>query len=87
MKHARTDYDERIQDSAGIIPVDEPVFLLRGQDPIAAYAVGAWADEAEKAGAAPETIARVRRWASEMAEYALRANHGVPDTPGEVRKP
>lgn len=31
MKHARSDYDP-IQDPRGIIPVDEPVFLLRGQD-------------------------------------------------------
>ena len=31
MKHAREDYN-RIQDPAGLIPADEPVFLLRGQD-------------------------------------------------------
>lgn len=31
MKHARDDYN-RIQDPAGLIPADEPVFLLRGQD-------------------------------------------------------
>lgn len=35
MKHARADYD-RIQDPAGLIPADEPVFLLRGQDQFAA---------------------------------------------------
>lgn len=31
MKHSRPDYN-RIQDPAGLIPADEPVFLLRGQD-------------------------------------------------------
>jgi len=31
MKHARKDYD-RIQDPAGLIPDDEPVFLFRAQD-------------------------------------------------------
>ena len=31
MKHARADYD-RIQDPAGLIPEDEPVFLFRAQD-------------------------------------------------------
>lgn len=31
MKHARPDYD-RIQDPAGLIPEDEPVFLFRAQD-------------------------------------------------------
>lgn len=35
MKHARDDYN-RIQDPAGLIPEDEPVFLLRGQDKFAA---------------------------------------------------
>lgn len=35
MKHARADYD-RIQDPAGLIPDDEPVFLLRAQDRFAA---------------------------------------------------
>jgi len=35
MRHARVDYN-RIQDPAGIIPEDEPVFLLRGQDKHAA---------------------------------------------------
>lgn len=31
MIHAREDYN-RIQDPKGLIPQDEPVFLLRGQD-------------------------------------------------------
>ena len=46
MKHARPDYD-RIQDplpvSEGGIPEDEPVFLLRAQDCIAARVVRIWA--------------------------------------------
>jgi hypothetical protein len=44
MRHARDDYNGRIIDSAGIIPEDEPVFLLRAQDPIAASIVRAWAN-------------------------------------------
>jgi hypothetical protein len=43
MKHARADYNQRIQDAAGIIPIDEPVFLLRASDQAAAGAVRAWA--------------------------------------------
>ena len=35
MIHARQDYNNRIQDSANIIPAAEPVFLLRGQDKLA----------------------------------------------------
>ena len=32
MNFARADYNKRIIDKAGKIPVDEPVFLIRGQD-------------------------------------------------------
>ena len=46
MKHARPDYS-RIQDSLSIekggIPEDEPVFLLRAQDRVAARVVRIWA--------------------------------------------
>jgi hypothetical protein len=45
MKHAREDYN-RIQDPAGLIPEDEPVFLLRGQDIFAPELVLAWARKA-----------------------------------------
>lgn len=50
MKHARVDYD-RIQDPAGLIGEDEPVFLLRAKDVVAAKAVRAWAALAAVAGA------------------------------------
>lgn len=42
MKHARSDYD-RIVDPAGLIGADEPVFLIRAKDAVAAKAVRAWA--------------------------------------------
>lgn len=42
MIHARKDYN-RIQDPSGIIPEDEPVFLLRAQDKTAAQIVRLWA--------------------------------------------
>lgn len=41
MKHARADYD-RIQDPAGKIAEDEPVFLLRAKDKLAPDLVQAW---------------------------------------------
>lgn len=46
MKHARSDYD-RIQDPANIIPWDEPVFLLRGQDLSAPETLRFWAMQNE----------------------------------------
>jgi len=42
MIHARRDYD-RIQDPDSKIPLDEPVFLIRGQDPVGAAVVRYWA--------------------------------------------
>ena len=41
MKHARLDY-QRIQDPAGLIPEDEPVFLLRAQDATAPATIREW---------------------------------------------
>lgn len=52
MKHARTDYG-RIQDPSGLIPEDEPVFLIRAKDAVSGDAVRAWADLHIKAGGDP----------------------------------
>lgn len=49
MKHARNDYN-RIQDPAGKIPDDEPVFLLRGQDVSAPATLRFWAEENHRNG-------------------------------------
>lgn len=51
MKHFRPDYN-RIQDPANLIPTDEPVFILRGQDKHAAqtlryYAYQVFADDGD----------------------------------------
>ena len=43
MIHARSDYNERIQDSAMLIGIDEPVFLVRAKDVAAPLTVRAWA--------------------------------------------
>lgn len=49
MIHAREDYN-RIQDPDGKIPADEPVFLLRGQDQLAAEAVRFYARSLARLG-------------------------------------
>lgn len=41
MKHAREDYN-RIQDPAGKIPEDEPVFLIRARDTYGPETVREW---------------------------------------------
>jgi hypothetical protein len=65
MKHARDDYD-RIQDPAGLIPEDEPVFLIRGQDQIGASTVRLWATLAELAGCDLEIVNKAKRHADKM---------------------
>lgn len=80
MKHARQDYN-RIQDPTGKIPANEPVFLLRGQDICAPFAIQAWAEEAEKRGADPEIIRKARTWAAEMITYQANVKSKLPDCP------
>lgn len=68
MIHARPDYN-RIQDPAGLIPEDEPVFLIRAQDELGADIVDAWAMLNEKNNGdhkltelARDHAARMRAW-------------------------
>lgn len=65
MKHARSDYN-RIQDPAGLIPDDEPVFLLRGQDIHAAEIVRAYANSVEACKGDPEIVRLAREHADVM---------------------
>lgn len=71
MRHNRSDY-ERIQDPDGIIPEEEPVFLLRGQDVSAAETVRYWADINEMAGGDPEASAAARRHAILMDMWPVK---------------
>lgn len=65
MKHARYDYD-RIQDPAGLIPEDEPVFLIRGQDRFAVEIMQHYAELCRLNGVdCPlilEQIVRMKNW-------------------------
>lgn len=80
MRHARKDYN-RIQDPAGLIGEDEPVFLLRAQDELAPNVVRRWAQSLERAGGDPRTVARAMRWALEMEEWQDRNRSKIPDVP------
>ena len=48
------------------VPIDEPVFLIRGQDVVGAAAVRAWADLAEANGAAVQVVEAARGHAAQM---------------------
>jgi hypothetical protein len=79
MKHARADYN-RIQDPSGIIPEDEPVFLLRSQDFVAPDIVELWADRAELAGAKADIVLAARQQAKKMRDWQIDLNRvKIPD--------
>ena len=80
MKHARADYD-RIQDPAGLIPDDEPVFLLRGQDKVAPAIVENWAETVSKLGGSQKIVTAAFRQASRMRAWQMQHGGKVPDMP------
>jgi hypothetical protein len=83
MRHAREDY-ERFQDPAGIIPEEEPVFLIRGQDSVGALAVLLYAALAESVNADPDLVRRCRAHAARMAAWP---KHKTPDLSRNTSEP
>jgi hypothetical protein len=65
MIHARDDYN-RIQDPAGKIPEDEPVFLIRGQDFIAPHILQCYVNAAEANGYPADLIQKAREHIDRM---------------------
>lgn len=81
MKHARKDYTNRIQDSDGLIPIDEPVFLIRGQDINAPDAVRDYGMRAARSGASVDLVRRCFDWATEMERWQSENGVKTPDLP------
>ena len=81
MRHARSDYDP-IQDPRGLIPEDEPVFLIRGQDVTAPTILEAWAHGLEQlvGETTPITLA-VRAHAERMRVWQQDHGSKLPDAP------
>lgn len=80
MRHARSDYN-RIQDPAGLIPEDEPVFLLRGQDALAPATLHEYADLVENENGDPYMVKKVREHAELMATWQHHNKCKMPDMP------
>lgn len=80
MKHARPDYD-RIQDPENLIPEDEPVFLLRGQDKAAPYTLRKWARRVKLMGGSRDLVDAARKQAVAMEEWQKEKAAKVPDLP------
>lgn len=71
MKYAREDYQRRIQDSEGLIPDKEPVFLLRGQDEAAPATLETYANIAALIGADQKIIDATREQAQAMRQWQI----------------
>lgn len=83
MKHDRSDYN-RIQDPAGLIPENEPVFLIRANDRVSGDAVRAWADLHDLAGGEPEISLAARRHAILMDAWTEKQLADAPHWALEV---
>ena len=80
MEHTRSDYN-RIQDPSGKIPMDEPVFLLRGQDVSAPGAVDKWAELNLLRGGNPELSRLAFDQADKMREWQKSKAKKLADRP------
>ncbi len=80
MKHAREDYN-RIQDPLGLIPDDEPVFLVRGQDILAPYLLRSWAIQLLDKGGSGVMAEMVMKWSKEMEKWQKEHKAKLPDLP------
>lgn len=67
-----------------IIPEDEPVFLIRGQDLAAIPAAEAWCEAAENLGADPAIVEAVRRHIEVVRQWQTDHRAKVPDAPAEA---
>lgn len=84
MRHARLDYNDRIQDSAGLIPDDEPVLLIRGQDRAAVAAALAWAHTHDVLGGDPALSKAVKLHAKRMIDWQDQHGSKIADAPPEA---
>lgn len=80
MKHARDDYAP-IQDPRGLIPEDEPVFLLRAQDICAPFALLEWTYQAERHGVSQLMVEAVSKQTELMREWQQQHLVKIPDLP------
>ncbi len=78
MKHARPDYD-RFQDPLGIIPEDEPVFLIRGQDLAAVPVLRYYLMTAIKVGCKQDMVDAIYSHIKLMEEWQRTRARKTPD--------
>lgn len=88
MIHARADYEGRFLDQGApghpdhVIPDDEPVLLVRGQDLAAPATARFWAAENDRLGGDPQMSRIVREHAIAIEDYqALTGRAKLADMP------
>ena len=79
MNHGRPDYNRRIQDSEGLIPEGEPVFLLRAQDRCGPSAARAYAADVSLRGGDPRVVQRALDQADAMEAWQREHEPKMPD--------
>jgi len=83
MLHARSDYDA-IQDPRNLIPDNEPVGLVRGQDISGPATLEFWADENIRNGGDNAMSNAMRLHANKMREWQKKVAAKIPDAPPNV---
>lgn len=69
-----------------LIPDDEPVFLIRGQDNVAGATVRAWADMAAANGADAEILRIAREHAAKMDDWPKKKTADLPSN-AQITRP
>ena len=64
-----------------LIPADEPVFLIRGQDEVGGNAVRAWVELAAQAGASPDILSLAFHQAEKMDAWPKKKTPDRKVTP------
>jgi hypothetical protein len=65
-----------------MVQVNEPLFLIRGQDKIGADVVRYWADLAESRGASADIVAAARTQAARMEAWPIKKTPDLPSREG-----
>lgn len=90
MRHARPDYEGRFIDTGApgrpdhVIPDDEPVLLVRGQDRCAPATARRWADQNDAFGGDPEMSRLVREHAVLIEEWQALNGSKLADMPAPI---
>jgi len=79
MDFGREDYNENIKDLSGRIPDNEPVFLLRAQDPFAPELLMRWAMKLRLAGGSPDSANSANNLAQKMLDWQREHGTKTPD--------